>query len=132
MKKIILDTNFLLAGYQFKLDIIEKIRHALSFAYDLYILDKTKYEIVWILKKQKTKHREAAKWGLKIIAKNQFKELPAKDDMLVDDSLVEYAKKGYIIATQDMELKRRLRNENFTILTIRKKKYMMIENEKII
>ena len=132
MKKIILDTNFLLAGFQFKLDVIEKMRQALSFGYELFVLDKAKEEIGWIQKKQKSKHREAAKWALKIIEKNKLTELPTRENVLVDDLLVEYAKKGYIVATQDMELKRTLRKEHCTILTIRQKKYVMIENEKIV
>ena len=42
-----------------------------------------------------------------------------------DDALVELAKKGYVIATLDAELKKRLKKEGAKILTLRQKKYVV-------
>ena len=67
MKKILLDTNFLLIPSQFKVDIFSELERICIFNYKLYVLDKTVDELKYIIEKQKGKHKEAAKIGLQLL-----------------------------------------------------------------
>ena len=73
MKRIILDTNFLLIPAQFKVDIFSEIQRIADFKYQLYILDKTITELKKIQKEQRGKHKRAAKLGLDLIKKKKVK-----------------------------------------------------------
>ena len=67
MKKIILDTNFLLIPSQSKVDIFAEIDKICMFKYELCIVDKTIDELNNIIEKQKGKHKAAAKLALQLI-----------------------------------------------------------------
>ncbi|ENO12016.1 hypothetical protein MBGDC06_00279, partial [Thermoplasmatales archaeon SCGC AB-539-C06] len=69
MKKIILDTNFLLIPAQFKVDIFDEIDRIILEKYQLFVLDKTIDELKKIIadKKQKMRNRRAAKLGLQLL-----------------------------------------------------------------
>ena len=122
IKKIIIDTNFLLMPYQFKVDIYSEIDRIMPSNYKLYIIDKTIDELKKIIDEQKGKNRRSAMLGLMILQQKPITKIKAKKEN-VDDSIVEEAKKSkdYIVATQDAELKRRLK-ENGTPLIILKSK----------
>ena len=53
-----------------------------------------------------------------------FQIIETNEDKDVDSQLVEFSKKGYLVATQDIELKRKL---NKPIIIIRQKKYLEIK-----
>ena len=55
MKKIILDTNFLLIPSQFNVDIFTEIDRICLFKYKLCVLDETINELNSIIEKQKGK-----------------------------------------------------------------------------
>jgi rRNA-processing protein FCF1 len=70
MIKIILDTNFLMAISQFKIDIFEEIRRISDFKYQICILDKTIDELNNIIRTQKGKNKLAANLALQINKKH--------------------------------------------------------------
>ena len=49
MKKIILDTNFLLIPAQFNVDIFSEIERICDFQYQLCIVDKTLSELILVV-----------------------------------------------------------------------------------
>ena len=116
--KVIPDTNFLMAISQFKIDILTELKPN-----EIIIIDKTIKELKNLKEKEKTKMH--ATIALKLI-----KGLPIlkTKDGKTDDILAELSKEGYIIATQDQGLKRRLKN---TYIVIRQKKYLRIVNQNI-
>lgn len=123
MKKIILDTNFLLIPAQFHVDIFSEIERICDFSYSLNVLDKTLDELNNIIEKQRGKHKQAALLALKLLKAKKVKVIKTKKDKYVDDILVDLAKeKETLIATQDTELKKRLKN---SIITLRQKKYLI-------
>jgi len=124
MKKIILDTNFLLIPYQFKVDIFSEIERICDFKYELRIIDKTVDELNKIIKEQKGKHKEAARFALVLIEKRKIKKINTKEIIDVDSLLL--TQKGAIVATQDAELKRRLKKSNIKVITLRQKKYLTL------
>ena len=123
MKKIILDTNFLLIPAQFRVDIFSEIKRIADFPYQLCILDKTIDELKTIQKNQKGKNKTAAKLALQLIKKKKIKQIKTTQNLLVDDLLVQFSKKGAVIATQDLGLKRRLKKP---YIILRQKKYLAL------
>ncbi|MFC1801603.1 PIN domain-containing protein [Nanoarchaeota archaeon] len=125
MKKIILDTNFLLIPAQFRVDIFTEIQRVADFKYQLCILDKTLIELKKIHQEQRGKYKAAVKLALDLIKKKKPKVIKTTSEKYVDDLLVEQSKKGAVIATQDIGLKRRLKKP---IITLRQKKRLVLIN----
>ena len=125
MEKIILDTNFLLAVFELKVDIFTEIERVCDFPYTLFILDRTLDEVENLIKSSLLSKRQAAKGALQLIKLKHIQVLQTDDQRSVDDIFVDLD--GVIVATVDMELKRRLRRKGTKILTIRQKKYVMLE-----
>lgn len=126
MEKIILDTNFLLAIPQFKVDIFDEIDRIIVSKYTIYVLDQTVAELEKLINKSRLSHKRAAKFALSVVKRKGLAIIKTKQDKCADDLLVELDNK-HIIATQDQELKRRLKEKGFRILTIRQKKYLIMD-----
>ena len=125
MKKIVLDTNFLLIPSQFNVDIFAEIHRIMFEKYEFFVLDKSIDELKKIIedKNQKLKNKRAAKLGLQLLKAKKVKILKTKEDLPVDDLIVNL--KGYVIATQDIGLKRRLKAKKVKIITLRGKKTLI-------
>lgn len=124
MKTIILDTNILMAIGQFKIDIFSEIGKAVDFKYEVKVLDKTVEELEKIIGEQKGKYPQRAKLALEIIGKKKIRKIKTTEGN-ADDILVELAKKGMIVLTQDKELKERIKGVRGKVLTIRQKKLVV-------
>ena len=121
MKKIILDTNALMAISEFNLDIFSALEQCCDFPYNLNVLQGTLDELKKISLEQRGKFKLAAKLALSILRSKGINVIKSSGN--VDDLLVEYSKKGYLILTQDVILKRRLHKP---YLTIRQKRKIVI------
>lgn len=122
--KIYLDTNFLLIPLQFNIDIFEQIKSLCSFPYQLYVLNTTIKELKKIIQsKQKQKDKRSAKVALQLIEKENVEIEESVSDN-VDNALVQLSQKeNTIIATQDIELKRKLQKP---YIILRQKKYLQL------
>lgn len=118
--KIIFDTNMLLAIHQYKIDIFSEVKRIADFNYRVCILDKTIDELEKIIKEQRGKNKDAAKLALKFI--DRFEIIKTKEGKM-DDLLVQLSKDN-IIATQDRELIKRLKNRH---IMIKQGKYLVIK-----
>ena len=107
--KTILDTDFLINVIKYKIDISE-IKNP-------YIIDKTLDE----LKKVNNLNARAA---LKLIELKKFKIIKTKKDKIVDDLILEKATKEDRVATQDKKLKKKLKEKQIKVITVRQKKYI--------
>lgn len=125
MEKIILDTNFLLAVYELRLDIFEEIFRVIPSKYEIYVLSGTIKELEKLINSPLLSKKQAAKIALELIKIKNINILKISESQLVDDTLVDL--NGYIIATIDTELKRRLKQKGTRVLTIRQKKYLVLE-----
>jgi|SRR3989344_4106154 len=131
MKKILLDTNFLLIPWQFKVDIFTQIDNIAHFKYGLFILDKTLDELKKIVEEQKGKDKDAAKVALKLIAIKNIGIIKTEEDGETDEIILKTASKDdFIVATQDKDLKRRLINQGASVIILRQKKTLAIINDK--
>ena len=131
MKKILLDTNFLLIPWQFKVDIFTHIDKISAFKYELFILDKTLDELKKIVEEQKGKDKDAAKVALKLIALKNIRIIKTKSSEKTDELILKIASKDdFIVATQDKELRYRLKQKNVPIMLLRQKKRVVFFNPK--
>ena len=131
MKKILLDTNFLLIPYRFKVDIFTQIDKISTFKYGLFVLDKTVEELKNIIEKQRGKDRDAAKIALKLIELKNIGIIKTNGDGKTDDAILNMAsKEGFVVATQDKDLKRRLINHGVSIIVLKQKKILALVNDK--
>jgi len=131
MEKILLDTNFLLIAYQFKVDIFQQIDRISTFNYEIIVLDKSLSELNYIIEKQRGKNKDAAKFALKLLKMKKVRVVKNEGFKDTDDAILDYAKQeGCIVATQDKDLKRRLINYGLRVLILRQKKILTIINDK--
>ena len=126
MKKIILDTNFLLIPIQFKLDIFSEIDKICLFKYELCIVDKTVDELKNIIGKQKGKHKLAAKIALQLIKKKNIAKIKTKQGK-VDDLILGSLDKDTILATQDALLRKKAVKKGIKTIVLRYKKYLVLK-----
>ena len=131
MRKILLDTNFLMACRQFKVDIFSEIDRICNFNYKTYILDKTMDELEDIVERQKGKHKDAAKIALQLLKIKNVKVIKHVSEQNTDDAIMDYAQKeDCIVATQDKDLKRKLINQNTSVIVLKQKKILAIVNDR--
>jgi rRNA-processing protein FCF1 len=117
--KILLDTNFLVDVIRFKTGLSELKGD------ELFVLDSVLEELEKI-SKRKNKDAVSARLALELIEGKGLKILKSKERQ-ADLSLLEHAKKGYAIATQDLKLKRKLKRIGARIIYIRQRKYVVKE-----
>jgi|SRR3989344_554400 len=110
MKWVLLDTNFLIYCFDFKIDIREEISCLFDNSYEIFVLDSVLKEL------EKLKKKGALTYA------SRFKILKGLEEK-VDEDLVLFSQEGYIIATQDKELKGRLKKP---YVIIRQKKYLAL------
>ncbi len=113
---IVLDTNIILDSIKFKVDLFEELARICNFQYEVAILDKTLKEL---------ENKPNSKLALQLI-KDKVKIIPTQYGY-VDNLLINLDNK-HIVATNDQELKKRLRKQNKSIITLRQKKYLILEN----
>ncbi len=122
MKKIILDTNFLLIPAQCNVDIFAEIDRLFPEQYQLYVLDKSFWELDKVATEGRQKEKLQVKLTKALLKTQNIKILALDHEGSVDDLLVDLSQTGYIIATQDQALKRRIRHG---LLVLRQKKYLV-------
>ena len=122
MKKIILDTNFLMIPYQFNVDIFEEISRIMEEEYELIIFDKMIDELEKIAE-LKGKDAAAARIALSLIKKKEVKII-STNEKTVDNAIIDSVDENTIVATNDKVLKEKLKNKNIKIIYLRNKKYL--------
>ncbi|MBT4935924.1 hypothetical protein HOL21_01960 [Candidatus Woesearchaeota archaeon] len=123
MKTILIDTNALMALVAFKIDIFSALERDCDFPFRVAVLQGTLDELEKIQNEQRGKYARAAKLAFEIAKAKKIPIIKSSGD--VDDLLVEYSKKEYLVLTQDVELKKRLQKP---YLTIRQKRMIVIVN----
>jgi len=120
MKRIVMDTNFIMEVARNRIDLERELKRILEFPYETFMIEGTEEELNKIAREQKGKERETAK--LAIILIRNIKTIPAQGSS-VDEKLVNITDKDTIIATQDRELKKKIK---YNKITIRQKKYLRL------
>lgn len=120
-RPVILDTNFLLLPYRFKINIINELDYLIEvshcFVISSRILDELKK-----LSRSLGKDGVAARLALKMVASPKSKIEVIETDVPVDDWIVDYAKdNNAIVCTNDAKLRKRLKGLKIVVLKSRSK-----------
>jgi rRNA-processing protein FCF1 len=120
LNKVAVDTNMLMAITQFNLPITTLIKEKIGKT-EFYITPQIKKELNGL----KKNYKKEINIAIQVIEKEKFKEtkINAKN---ADESLIKLSKKGYLIATNDKELKEKIKKENGKIIFLRQKKLIEI------
>jgi len=125
MRRIILDTNFLMIPGSLGVDIFSEIERVASFTHEVCLVRKTMDELAEIASRGKGKESRSAKLALELVKAKKIVIIEGKNNLNADQFLVEEARPGQdIVATQDRELKRRLKELGVSLLVLRKKKFL--------
>jgi rRNA-processing protein FCF1 len=113
MKKVILDTNFILACIKEKIDFIEFFQMR---GLEIFVPDKVLFELKRISLEKKGALRLRASFGLEFIQKMNFKIISI-EGRYVDSALVNHLKENPedYLATIDLNLRRKVKNKIFIL-----------------
>jgi rRNA-processing protein FCF1 len=126
--KIILDSNFLLVPSQFKLDIFEEIMNILNQNYEPIALSTTIDELRSIAERGAPKLQKQAEMALKFAEKCDLINVDRKHGETNDDVIIRMAKQmKCLVATNDSELRKRLRNISIPVVYVRQKSRLELE-----
>lgn len=120
-RPVILDTNFLLVPFQFKVDILRELEYLLEYSHHYVISSKTMDELSK-LGKILGKDGMAARLALKLVEANKARIEIIKSRKYVDEWIVEYAKQnGAIVCTNDSALRRKLKSLSIKVISMKSK-----------
>jgi rRNA-processing protein FCF1 len=128
MLKIVLDTNFLVHAVTFGVDVFSELERILDVKYTVCILDRSLDELEKLINEAKFSEKKASKVALGLIKSKNINIIPTRSNKPVDDLLVSLDPKTHAVATQDRELKSRLKKQKIKVFTIRQKKYIIQES----
>jgi rRNA-processing protein FCF1 len=126
--KVVLDSNFLFVPSQFHLDIFEELANLLNQRYSPVLLSSTQKELQGLAKSTSPKKRNQALLALKLAEKCLV--VPAEKGLeeTYDDVIVRMATRWRSpVATNDRELRGRLKNLGVPVIFLRKKQHLMLE-----
>jgi len=126
-KTILLDTNFLMIPFQFKVDIFSEIARICDFGYSLAVLDRAVDELESIREKQKGKNRLSASFALQLLKRKGLKIIRTHSKKSVDNLTAEYSERGAVVATQDSALRKKIKLKKGATIFLRNKKFLVLE-----
>ncbi len=128
-KRIILDTNFLLIPGQFNVDIFAEMTRVCNFKCEFMVVPETVLELEGIVRSQNASasDKRAAKLAIQLIEKYVVKVTPnRKVFKRADEAILAVADKNTIVATQDRDLREKLKANKTSLIILRQKKYLML------
>jgi len=126
--KVILDSNFLFVPSQFKIDIFEGMMNLLNQKYEPILLTTTLHELQRMAQKGPPKLRKQVYIALKLAEKCQLVNAERREEETNDDVIVRIAAQWKCpVATNDAELKRRLRDISIPVIYMRQKSLLELE-----
>lgn len=126
-KEVVIDTNFFMVPFQFNVDIIDELEKALP-SYKLTTPIFVINELKGLKRNNKGKIRLNADLALKLANSSniEIKDISLGNNETVDDALLRVSE---VLATNDIELKKRARKKGITVAYLRQKKYIAIDGK---
>ena len=126
-KEVVIDTNFFMVPFQFNVDIITELENLLP-SYKLTTPSFVINELKGLKKNNKGKTRLNANLALKLAnsSKIEIKDISLLENETVDDALLRVSE---VLATNDIELKKRAKSKGITIVYLRQKNYIAIDGK---
>ena len=113
IKEVVIDTNFFMVPFQFNVDIITELENVLP---------------SYKLTNNKGKIRLNANLALKLAnsSKVEIKDISLLENETVDDALLRVSE---VLATNDIELKKRAKAKGITVVYLRQKNYITVDGK---
>lgn len=125
--KVILDSNFLMIPFQFNLDVFQEIEYLLQKKVDFIVPSAVKSELTGISARGGEGSPEAS-LALQLASRCRVVEVALGPNENVDDAIVKASQKlGAVVATTDIELKKRLRDINVPVVYLRDKSKLEVD-----
>ena len=125
--RIILDANFFFIPVQFRLDIFEELANLLNKRFEAVLLSSTKIELEG-LAKSNPKVGNQALLALKFAEKCKFVTVDKMPDETYDDVVIRVASDWNCpVATNDKEMKKRLRKNGVATIFLRQKRRLALD-----
>lgn len=121
-KKILLDTNFLTAPFQFSFSLFDELERIYPYA-EICTIEDAVQEAKSI---QQGQYKELVP---QLIEKEDIEVFQTEGEGEVDDLLVEISDE-FIIATNDKELKERILEKGRPVIIIRQKNHLEVINDR--
>jgi rRNA-processing protein FCF1 len=126
--KVVLDSNFLFVPSQFRLDIFEELANLLNQRFEPILLSSTQKELQGLAESTSTKKRKQALLALRLAEKCRVIPVEKGSAETYDDVIVRVAAEWKSpVATNDRELRRRLRTLGLPVIFLRQKQRLMLE-----
>ena len=126
-REVVIDTNFFMVPFQFNVDIITELEKLLP-SYNLTTPNFVINELKGLKNNSKGKTRLTANLALKLANSSEIeiKDISLLENETVDDALLRVSE---VLATNDIELKKRAKDKGITVAYLRQKKYIAVEGK---
>jgi len=126
--KVILDANFFFVPSQFNLDIFEELAELLNQRFEPVLLSSTHKELQGLAKSSSLKEQRQAQLALTLAEKCRPVPTEKASDETYDDVIVRVAEEWKApVATNDRELRKRLRKVGVTVIFLRQKHRLALD-----
>jgi len=126
--KVILDSNFLFIPSQFKIDVFEGLMNLLNQRFEPVLLSSTHQELRTMAEKGPSKRRKQASLALKLAEKCRLVNVEKEAEETNDDVILRIAAQWKSpVATNDRELRRKLRARDIPVIFLRGKSRLELE-----
>jgi len=123
--RVLIDTNFFLLPARFKVDIFAEMERVVGGSHEFFTIKPVVRELRG-LAIGKGKDCRAAKVGLQLLKKERIEILETEEEN-ADKAILEMSEKeGFVVATQDAELREKVRKKNGKVIYLRAKQYLVL------
>jgi len=121
MIKVILDTNFLIYCAENKVDYASEINRLMTEGYELVVPKQVVSELKELSQNAKKLGDRTASWlAIKLLEHNKVKIIEARGNY-ADEAILNLVRIGNIVATLDLELRKKLRGTRVIVIQGNKK-----------
>jgi len=125
--RVILDSNFLMIPAKFRIDIFEGLEKALNQRVEAIVPSPVYDELKRISATKSIKQARQAREALKLAEKLKIIEVKARPRELIDDVILRLASEwGYPVATNDAELRKKLKEKNIPVVYLRQRSHLEV------
>lgn len=125
MVQVLIDSNFLMAAIQFRIDIIRELEHLLGRRVEPILISPVEDELRSIASGIESKRSKEAGQALKLARMMQVETVTMPPNESVDETLTRVAlERGWAVATNDRILRRKLGELAVPTIYLRKKAYL--------
>lgn len=126
-KEVVIDTNFFMVPFQFNVDVIDELEKLLP-SYKLTTPQFVINELKGLKHNKNNTIRLNASLALKLAKSSniEIKDISLNEGEIVDDALLRVSE---VLATNDIDLKKRAKNKGISVVYLRQKKYISIDGK---